>query len=359
MKKEILLAHFPKLTHKRYQQILAAFSDLDTFWEEAEFGELKKLNWNENFIHEFLLWKDELDLGKINKILDQEKITCITLEDNNYPALLREIYDPPFCIFIRGNINKINYPLAVVGPRKYSQYGKQVTQDITGELARHGVTIISGLAIGIDTIAHTSTLQSEGRTIAVLGSGVNKQHIYPATNRNLAEHIIEKGGAVISEYPPGALCNKYTFPRRNRIVAGMSLGALVIEAKENSGALITSQCALDNNREVFTIPQNITSPTSIGSNNLLKMGARPVTSAQDILDALNLQDIKHYVENKKIIPDSPIEEKILEHLSREPIHVDIITKKTQLQSHEVNSALTLMEMKGQLRNLGGMMYVIK
>ena len=150
----------------------------------------------------------------------------------------------------------------------------------------------------------------------------------------------------------------FTFPRRNRIIAGMSLGTLVIEAAESSGALITAQCALDYNREVFAVPQNITSPTALGTNTLIKNGAHPVTAAQDIFDALNLHDVKKFIANREIIPDSPTEAEILKHLSREPAHVDQLVKLSGLDSPAVNSTLVLMEMKGKVRNLGGMMYVL-
>ena len=357
MKKEILLSHFPKITSKRYKQILSAFSSLENFWQ-TKFDDIKKLNWEVNLIHEFLLWKDSIDEDKIEKILQQEKITCLTIEDKNYPKLLKEIYDPPFCLFVRGEIDENSFNLAVVGTRKFTLYGKQVTEELVHNLSNNGITIVSGLALGIDGIAHDSVIRNNGKTIAVLGTGIDKQHIYPAAHKLLAEKIIEKGGAIISEYPPGGLPNKYTFPRRNRIIAGLSLGTLIIEAPESSGALITAQSSLDNNREVFVIPHNINRLTGVGPNNLIKMGAKIVTNYQDILDELNLQDIKQYVTNKEIIPDSEDEAKVLSTLSKEPIHIDDIIKKIELPSHKVNSTITLMEMKGKVRNLGNMMYVL-
>lgn len=345
------------MTHKRYRQLTGAFSSFEEI-KKANFEELKKIGWEDNLIYEFNIWKDEVNEEQIQKVIKHENINCITQDDKNYPSLLKEIYDPPFCLFVRGKLKADDFCIAVVGNRKFSPYGKQITEEIVFSLARSGVTIVSGLALGIDGIAHNSTLEAKGRTIAVLGSGINKQHIYPSAHKQLAEKIINEGGAVISEYPPGALPSRYTFPRRNRIIAGMSIGTLVTEAGETSGALITSQCALDNNREVFTIPHNITSPGGIGPNNLLKMGGQPITCAEDIIDALNLQDIKQYVKNKKIIPDSPIEEKLLQFISREPVHVDHIIKHSNLDSPTVNSTLTMMEMKGKIKNLGSMMYVL-
>ena len=357
MNKLVLLAHFPKITVRRYRNLMAAFSNIDEAWQGSA-GDFKKTGWEDNLAREFLLWRDKLDIEKTQKILDQEQIHCVTMDDPEYPPLLKEIYDPPFCLFVRGDLNNLTFPLAVVGPRKYSQYGEQVTHEIVAPLARHGITIVSGLALGIDGIAHEATLQAGGRTVAVLGCGNDKYHIQPAAHRLLANQIIESGGAVITEYPPGTLPNTFTFPRRNRIIAGISLGALVVEASEESGSLITAQCALDNGREVFSVPQNITSETAAGSNNLLKMGARLVTSHQDILDALNLHDIKQYVTSRDIVPDSPSEATLISYLSREPVHIDQLIKQSTLDSPTVNSTLTLMEMKGRVRKVGGMMYVL-
>jgi DNA processing protein len=357
MRKEILLAHFPKITVKRYQQLLAAFSSLDTLWE-TEFDEIKKAGFDDQLTHEFLSWRENLDVEKIEKILEQEKITCITKDDEDYPNLLKQIYDPPFCLFVRGVLSKEGYNLGVVGTRKFTQYGKQVTEELVSELARHGITIVSGLAFGIDSIAHHTTIDAHGKTIAVLGSGINKRHIYPSAHIELSERIIDSGGAVISEYPPGTLPNKYTFPRRNRIIAGMSLGTLVIEAAEKSGALITAECALENGRDVFAVPQNITSQTSLGPNNLIKTGAKLITNAVDIIDTLDLQDIAQYVTNKEILPDSPSEAELLGILTREPIHIDEIAKQSNLTSREISATLVLMEMKGKVKNVGNMMYVV-
>jgi DNA processing protein len=357
MRKEILLSYFPKITSRRYQSLLAAFENLERVWQ-AGFAELKKSNWEEKIIQEFIDWRGQVDEEKIARILAHENIHCIFKDEEAYPKLLKEIYDPPFCLFVRGTLSTEDFALGVVGTRKFSLYGKQITEEIVGELAQSGLTIISGLALGIDGIAHEATLRVGGKTIAVLGSGINKLHIYPAQHKKLSEEILEKGGALISEYPPGTLPTVYTFPRRNRIVAGLTLGTLVIEAPEGSGALITAQCAADNNREVFAVPQNINVENSVGPNNLLKNGAHLITCATDILEILNLQEVKKFVTNREIIPDSPTEAKILENLTHEPIHVDELIKKSALDSSTINATLILMEMKGKVRNLGGMTYVL-
>ena len=356
MKKEILLSYFLKISYKKYQDLKKVFSSLDEAWDVSP-KEFKRTGWDESFIQEFFEWKNSLDEIKIQNELQTEGIICVTQEDANYPALLKQIYDPPICLFVRGNLTQEKFPLGVVGPRKPSSYGQQVTHSLVTPLAEAGVTIVSGLALGIDGLAHEAACQVKGKTIAVLAGGVDQHSIQPSAHRGLAQKIIELGGAIISEYPPGTAPLNYSFPKRNRIIAGMTLGTLVIEATEASGTLITAQCALDGNREVFAVPQNITSLTSIGTNNLLKMGAKLVTSSQDILEALNLQETKQ-IPAPPVKADSPTEAKILEWIHTEPIHIDAIIKQSKMESRVVSSTLSLMEMKGKIKNTGGMMYIL-
>jgi DNA processing protein len=239
-----------------------------------------------------------------------------------------------------------------------SPYGLQVTPEIVCPLAQHGLTIVSGLAIGVDALAHLSALKAHGRTIAVLGTGVDARSLYPTQNRRLAEQIIEQGGAVISEFSIGTPPLKQNFPIRNRIISGLSLGTLVIEAARESGSLITARSALEQNREVFAVPGSAHSPTSAGPNNLLKMGARVVTSATDILDALNIEPRQEIIGKRKITADNLEEAALLPHLSREPRYIDALVKASHLGAPQVMSILTIMEIKGKVRNLGGMQYVL-
>ena len=226
------------------------------------------------------------------------------------------------------------------------------------ELTRAGLVIVSGLALGIDALAHESCLKFSGRTIAVLGSGLDETSIYPSHNRYLVNKIIDAGGLVLSEFPLGMEPLKHNFPLRNRVVSGLSRGVLVIEAPEDSGALITARNALEQNREVFAIPGSVYNSNSLGPNNLIKMGAKLVTNAEDVLEALDLSLVKEFVETKKIVPDSKEEAQVLQHLSHDSIHIDDLVRLTQLDTSVINSTLTLMEMKGRVRNLGGMQYVI-
>ncbi len=356
MQKEALLSYFPKITFHRYQALQKHFKTLDSAFE-AEFSDFGKQVWEEHIIEEFLLWRERLDEESLQKDLEKEHISTFVFGDLNYPPLLRHIYDPPICLFVRGNIHDVKNPFAIVGTRKATHYGKQVTEEIVKDLAEANMTIVSGLALGIDGYAHDVTLKNKGRTIAVLGGGIDANTIYPAAHRRLSEKIIQQGGAIISEYPPGMKGTKYSFPKRNRIIAGMSLGTLVIEAKASSGALITAQAALEYNREVFAIPHQITVPTGEGPNNLLKMGARVVTNSQDILDIFGLEKpLKE--EDKKQVGDTHEETIILDALSRQPAHIDSLIRQTHLQGHILSSTLTLLEIKGKVRNLGNMNYIL-
>lgn len=353
MQKEILLSFFLKISHKKYKDLLRVFSSLENAWS-ASASQLKITGWPDEFIAEFLEWRDNLDEEKIQNTLDKEGIRCVTIHDKEYPHLLKEIFDPPFCLFVRGELTQKEPLLGVVGPRKISSYGKQVVELLVPPLVQAGVTIVSGLALGVDGFAHHATLQAKGKTLAVLGGGIDDKTIAPTAHFQLAKKILEDGGALISEYPPFAVPTNYTFPKRNRILAGMCVGTLVIEASEKSGSLITAQCALDSNREVFSVPQNITSVTAFGTNNLLKMGAHVVTSSEDILNVLGITSKQ---EKKKVVGENAEEKILLKILSTDPVHIDEILKLSKLEHRVVNSTLTLMEIKGMIKNVGGMMYV--
>jgi len=360
------LAHFPKMTYPRYQKLAAYFSDLPAgrqgfkdLWN-AEINELIEAGLEENIAAEFLAWREQNPIEKIMEKLNKENISVVSINEPAYPALLKEINDPPFALFIRGKLPNTGSPtLGVVGTRKFTAYGKLTCQEIVAPLVNSGVVIVSGLAFGIDAIAHQTTLDNNGITIAVLGGGVDKKTIAPSSHLQLAEQIIASGGAVISEYPIGFAPTLYSFPARNRIIAGLSLGTLVIEAPETSGALITARCALDYNREVYAIPHSLNSPTGAGPNNLIKMGAKLVTDASDIIESLSLTGLGEIINNKQILPSTPTEAKILAFLSKEPLHIDLIIKNCGLDSPVVNSTLVLMEMKGKVRNLGGMNYIVR
>ena len=213
----------------------------------------------------------------------------IHFEDENYPRLLKEIYDPPQQLYCLGESKaREKFPLAVVGTRKISFYGRKTTEYLVNGLCQAGLTIVSGLALGVDGLAHQIALENGTKTIAVLGSGLDT--VYPPAHKKLAKRIVDSGGALVSEYPPKTQPSKMTFPARNRIVAGISLGVLVIEAPMKSGALITARFALEQGREVFAVPGSIYSENSQGCNLLIKTGAKPVTKVEDILETFNYDD---------------------------------------------------------------------
>ena len=245
-----------------------------------------------------------------------------------------------------------------MGTRKYSSYGQQAVEYIVKDLVRNNLTIVSGLALGIDALAHQAALAAGGKTVAVLGSGLDKQNIYPSQNRYLVNKIMETGGSVISEFPLGTPPLRYNFPQRNRLISGLSLGTLIIEAGEKSGALITAAYALEQNREVFAVPGSIHSLVSAGPNKLIKEGARVVTSASDIIETLNLTQATAYISAKKIMPEGENEKKIASLLSFEPIHIDELVRASGLDTAAANSTLVIMEMKGMIKNLGGMYYIL-
>ena len=362
IKYHVALNYFPKFGPQRLRKINKYFSNLEDAFKASSI-EFMKAGIEEKIINEFIDFRKKINPDKIIEDLDKKNIKIITINNKSYPKLLSEIYNPPQILYYKGNIevNK-DITLAVVGTRKYTNYGKQVINNIISDLAKNKITIISGLALGIDTLAHLQTIESGGKTIAILGSGLDNENLYPASNKYLVDKIILTGGAVISEFPPGTPPLKHHFPQRNRIISGMSLGTLVVEAPEKSGALITSSMALEQNREVFAVPGNIYSPMSKGPNKLIQMGAKSITKSEDVLEALNITDISIYNQNHKnnnqIKPDSKEEEIILSFLSREPTHIDNIIRLSNLDTQTINSTLTIMEMKGIVKNLGGMQYII-
>ena len=289
--------------------------------------------------------------------LDQLGAKMITITSEQYPFLLSEISSPPAVLYWMGNWEALSHPtIAIVGTRNPTIYGIQVARDLAGELAKENICIVSGMALGIDGVVHKSALENNGKTVAVLGSGIDTLH--PRTHERLAKEIIESGGIILSEFPLGTAPLKYNFPIRNRIISGLSTGCVVVEAGQKSGALITARFALEQNREVFAVPGTIYQKNSLGPNNLIKMGARVVTGVNDILDTLNISTKVAEKEEPIIEADNPEEAKIIEVISMEPTHIDEIVENSGLSATVTNSTLTMMEMKGKVRNIGGMNYIL-
>lgn len=357
--KEGLMGYFPKWTPKRYSDCIRAFGSIDALWDAPRQKIQQSLHWNDELTTAFLQWKKTVDISQIEKILLQENIKVISRSDAAYPALLQQISDPPPCLFVRGTLTTHNPAIAIVGTRAPSKYGIEVTTRLVRELTEQQITIVSGLALGIDAVAHDATVRSGGYTIAVLGSGVDDRSIAPQTNYRLAMDIIESGGVIISEYPPHTQAAPYTFPRRNRIIAGLARGTLVIEAGESSGALITAKCSLDYNRDVFAIPQSIGSKTAVGVNNLLKEGAILVTSAEDIFATLNISPVnKKDVQEDKIMlpPLTDNELPIYSYLHTGPKTIDDMVRDIPLPHSVILTTISLLELKGMVTHVGGSAY---
>ncbi len=338
----------------RLKNLLDYFGDIEKAWS-APTGELMAAGLNSRIVETLLKIRSEVSLDRIWDELSSKGIQVLTWEDDIYPRRLREIDQPPPVMYIRGDLRvEDEWSVAVVGTRRVTAYGRQATEEIAAVLARSGVTVVSGLARGVDAIAHQTAVHSGGRTIAVLGSGVDR--IYPPDNRRLAASLIENG-AIISDYPPGTPPEGINFPPRNRIISGLSLAVVVVEAGERSGALITAEFAADQGRDVFAVPGSIFSPQSVGTNRLIQQGARPMTHPADVLETLDLTLVNEQQSARKVLPADKTEARLLEILGHEPMHVDEIRNRSSLPIEKVTATLVLMELKGMVRQVGGMNYV--
>lgn len=360
-KKELLFYHAFSCVggfgSQRFKKMLAHFGSLEKAWNAGR-EELLASNIGPFITEIFLKKRNKLSPEKLFLDLQAENVGLITQNSQFYPPQLKEIPSAPAVIYGRGNLDILkNKSLAIVGSRKFTEYGKQTTQNLGRDLARAGLTIVSGLALGIDAIAHRATLEAEGSTIAVLGTGIDDKTIYPRDNFNLAKDILANGGALITEYPPRTPSLKQNFPARNRIMAGLTLGTLIIEAALDSGSLITAGLALEFNREIFAVPGSIFSPQSAGANSLIKNGAKLVESAVDILEELNISSSRYSMPAKVFDPKKKEEKKIWNLLSSDPLHIDRLVKLTKLNPAKVSSTLTTLEIKGAVRNVGGQNYI--
>lgn len=348
----------PKLGPARWKKLEKAFESAKNAWQ-ADLPAIIESGIEESIAVEWFTVKPTIIPEEKWSALSEEKINIISWNEAEYPERLKEIHNAPPWLYYKGNIENLKHELsiAVVGTRKCSTYGSRVTVDITRDLVANGITVVSGLALGIDAYAHKTAVDSNVATVGVLASGLDTENIYPSSNRYLAKRITETGGVLISEYACGTPALRHQFPYRNRIISGLTLGSLIIEAPKESGALITARYALEQNREVFAVPGDIYQTNSCGTNNLIKMGARPVTNAQDILDSLNITKAIETTALHKILPASSEEALILEHLNDQPIHIDELSSSSGLPAPTLNATLTIMEMSGKVRNLGGMNYV--
>lgn len=304
---------------------------------------------------EAIFWKrPSLNPDREMEKMVREGIWFLAEDAPEFPARLKEIASPPLLLYGRGKLRQVEPTIGVVGTRRPTHYGLEACETLTHELSSFGASIISGLAMGIDARAHAAALDAKGYTLAVLGSGVNPGSIFPPEHVGLARRIVESGGAVISEYAPGTPAVKEHFPARNRIIAGLSQGVLVIEAREKSGALITARLALEQNREVFALPGSIFSSTSRGPHKLIQEGAKLVTGTADILEEFGIEYTKE--KEKKSREALSGEEKIIFNTLEEQMNIDGLKEKTGLAVPAILSSLSLLELKGLIKNLGQGIY---
>lgn len=338
----------------RLRALLDFFGTVEAAWG-APADALREVGLDRRSLGNLLQARAELDLAAELARVQKAGVQALTWDDERYPACLKTINDPPPVLYVRGELRPADeWAIGMVGTRNASAYGREAARILATELARAGVTIVSGLARGIDGQAHRGALDVGGRTIAVLGSGVDI--IYPWENLKLAEEIVAHG-AVVSEYPLGTQPEASNFPPRNRIISGLSQGVIVVEAGEQSGALITAAFAADQGRDVFAVPGNIFHRNSAGANRLIRDGAAPVLSANDVLEALSMTAVAQHVEAQMLLPTDATEARLFDLLSQEPMHVDEMSRAAAMPIAQISSTLTLMELKGLVRQVGGMNYV--
>ena len=349
-----LNAH-PKIGSQTLKKISSAYDNADILWNTSESNLSCRLG--EKIAKLIVEARTKYDPEEEIDKLARYGVGYITISDKNFPKALKEVYDCPVILYIKGDLEVLNsVMLGVVGSRKYSDYGKNYSYKIARECAEAGVTIVSGLALGIDAFAHQATVDCMGKTIGVLGCGLDA--IYPISNFHLGQKIIQNGGAIISEFPIGTPPMKQNFPARNRIIAGLSAGVFVVEAAERSGALITAYQAIEYNRDVFALPGDINRETSAGTNKLLQEGAKLVTCSEDILIELNVKMRSSVKKILEIIPENDDEKKIIDLLRLDEMAVSEIIAKSGLNIVAVNTALTFLEMKGIVLNRGGGRYCL-
>ncbi len=337
----------------RFRRLLDHFGTAQAAWQ-ASSSDLMAAGVTGPVLEEFLETRKRVDPRALLEVWEQKGIAVVTWKDAHYPPRLKHIPQSPPVLYLKGQwLPQDDWAVAVVGTRKATTYGRRVTEEVVDFLVQHQVTVVSGLARGIDGYAHEAALKGGGRTIAVLGSGPDV--IYPPEHASLARRIVENG-ALMSDYPPGTPPEGVHFPARNRIISGLSLAVVVIEAGERSGALITAAFAADQGREVFAVPGSIYAPQSQGTLRLIQQGAHLLRCPQDLAQVLDLHLLPERQRARILLPDDPMERLLWETL-QEPLHIDDLAAQTGLPSAQVSALLILMELKGLVRQVGNMIYV--
>ena len=351
----VAFGRVPQIGRARFSLLEAHFGKLEDAWKASP-AALQAAGLSGNALSALLAARDSISPEAELEKLERLGVRALTWHDEAYPPRLKEIFDRPPILYVRGQLTSTDeWAVAVVGTRRATVYGRQVAEELSDGLARSGITVVSGLARGIDSICHRTAVAAGGRTIAALACGLDL--VYPPENLRLAQEITERG-ALVSDYTLGTQPRSEYFPRRNRIMVGLSLGVLVVEGDLKSGALITARIALDENREVFAVPGGIYTPTFRGTNWLIQAGqAKLVTRVEDILEELNLTMASHQMEAKELLPADETEARLLRLLSSEPIYIDDLRRESGLPVETVSSALAMLELKGMARQVGAMNYV--
>lgn len=339
----------------RLRALLDTYGSIERAWH-APPEQLSRIGVDSRSVKNLVKARSGIDLDRKLERIKAHGVQVLTWDSRDYPQLLLETHAPPPVLYVKGELREQDaWAVAVVGTRRASTYGREVTRRLAGDLARNGITVVSGLARGIDGVAHRAALDAGGRTIAVFGCGIDR--IYPAEHRKLAEQIAANG-ALISDYPLGTPPEGRNFPPRNRIISGLSLGVVVTNAGKTSGALITADFAAEQGRDVFAVPGSILTQGSLGPNRLIQDGAKLVLEAKDILEELNLTMVAEQKQARLALPEDETEAALLQHLSADPTHVDELRQQIDLPISQVTSALAMMELKGMVRQVGGMNYVV-
>ena len=351
----VAFSRIPRIGAVRAGRLESHFGSMAAAWR-AGASELRAAGLDQGTVTSVVSGRPAIDPDAEMERLRRAGVKVYCWNDDAYPRRLKEIDDRPPVLYVRGTLlPEDEWSVAVVGTRRATPYGRQAAEHFAGDLARQGITVVSGLARGIDAVAHRAALSAGGRTVAVMACGLDL--VYPPEHAKLAQEIMARG-ALVGDYALGTQPRSEHFPRRNRILSGVSLGVLVVEGDENSGALITARQALDQNREVFAVPGPIYAPGHRGANKLIREGeAKLVTKTEDILEELNLTMATQQLELREVAPADETEAALLKVLSSQPIHIDEVQRASGLSIAAVSGALALLELKGMVRQVGPMSYV--
>lgn len=346
---------FPGIGSGKFTKLLDYFKSAKNAWGATE-AELNESGIGKNLASQFVDFRQKFSISEYAERLAKQKVKFCTMDDETYPKNLSVIENPPIVLFYRGKPDQLNdsgnnMRIAVVGSRRVTSYGRQVTEFLVKDLVHEGCLIISGLALGVDAISHKTTIDNKGMTVAVLGNGV--EQCFPRENQSIYNSILQTSGAIVSEYPPGTIPSKGSFPSRNRIIAGLSDAVIVTEGTEDSGSLITANDATKQGKKVFAVPGPITSIYSKGPNKLIANGAIPAMSANDILKNLSISSKKVQTQIKA---DTKDEQLIVDLLMVKNMHINEIVKSVNLPVSKINIILSLMELKGVIKSTGTGMF---